>query len=124
MKKEFKRIATNRQTEIVAKRRAIEQMMRYIDDTDSNYFVILDVTYNDTIQGGSYKPKNEIITARREVISHYLKIEALQYWREKNGSLHLNKDEYLELWELLKRNQYKKIGLLTFFKKLFLLYKI
>lgn len=100
----FKTIVSDRQTELVAKRRAIEEVMRYWDEDESKYFAKLEVSFLPSVP----EPKRvrDAIVARREVVSHYLGVECLYYWRQDdNNSLRLHRDEYLELWELLKKHQ-------------------
>lgn len=98
----FKKIVSERETELIAKRRAIEEAFRYWDDNEREYFAELEVSYKTPIK------TTEKITARREVVSQYLRVESLWYWRDKNGTLSLTRDEYLELWELLKKHQEPK----------------
>jgi hypothetical protein len=112
------KIKSERQTELIAKRRAIEEAFRYWDENEADYFVELEVSWLPSVP----EPKRvtEKILMRREVVSHYLKIESLWYWRQDdNNSLKLNRDEYLELWELLKANQEQKKSLGEFVKGLF-----
>jgi hypothetical protein len=112
------KIKSERQTELIAKRRAIEEAFRYWDENEADYFVELEVSWLPSVP----EPKRvtETILMRREVVSHYLKIESLWYWRQDdNNSLKLNRDEYLELWELLKANQEQKKSLGEFVKGLF-----
>ena len=99
-------IVSNRTTELIAKRRAIEEAMRYWEENPLEYFAKLEVSYLPAV--ANPKRKREIVEARREVISEYLKIESLQYFKLLNGSLRLTKDEYLELWVFLRENQISK----------------
>ena len=98
-------IKEERVSELIAKRRAIERALEYWDSNEVSYFVKLVVLYLPA------KPNaervEEVVEVRREVISQYLNVECLKYWRYKNRSLSLVKEEYLELWELLKANQVK-----------------
>ena len=112
------KIKSERQTELIAKRRAIEEAFRYWDENEADYFVELEVSWLPSVP----EPKRvtETVKIRREVVSHYLKIESLWYWRQDdNNSLKLNRDEYLELWELLKANQEQKKSFGEFVKGLF-----
>lgn len=100
----YHKIKSERQTELVAKRRAVEEAFRYWDENEGDYFVELEVSWLPSVP----EPKRvtETIVARREVISHYLGMESLWYWRkDENNSLRLHRDEYLELWDLLKKHQ-------------------
>lgn len=99
----FHKVKAIRQTELIAKRNAIEGAFRYWDENEKDFFVEAEVSWLPSVP----EPKRvtETIVIRREVVSHYLKVESLWYWRDKNGTLYLHRDEYLELWDLLKANQ-------------------
>lgn len=99
----FKKIVSERETELIAKRRAIEEAFRHWDENEGEYFAELEVSFIPYEKNP--QRVRETIIARREVVSQYLGVESLWYWRDKNGSLYLHRDEYLELWELLKKHQ-------------------
>lgn len=112
----YKVLEENRVSELVAKRRAIEGALEYWADNDSDYFCELKVSYisledNDRVW--------ESLVARREVVSQYLKLECLSYWRYKGNSLRLHKVEYLELWEMLKEQEIKDLKVWDRLKGLF-----
>lgn len=100
----MEKIEIKAQTEIVAKRRAIEQSLVYFDKNEKEYFIKLKIKYNRTTKGGNTIETKEKLTARREIMSQYLGVEVLVFWR-KNKSLKLDKYEYLQLWEFLKAHQ-------------------
>lgn len=100
-------LKTNTITEAIAKRRAIEKAMRFFYNNEGEYFVELEIGY--FAKGEITNKTTEKIKARREVISHFLGVECLQYWRlEGAESLRLQIDEYKELWDLLKANPPKE----------------
>ena len=110
-----KTIVEQRVSELVAKRRAIEGALAYWDKNEVSYFVKLKVSYLPATP--SPERIEEEVMVRREVISQYLGLECLKYWRYKNGSLWLTKDEYLELWEFLEKHEHKE-GEVKLFDKL------
>lgn len=116
-----KEITEERVSELIAKRRAIEAAMEYWAENEKEYFVKIKVSYLPAVVDA--KRTEEEVLVRREIISQYLQVECLQYWRYKKGSLCLNKYEYLDLWGFLKENEPKpKEGkmwgkLSNFFKK-------
>lgn len=91
-------------TELAAKRRAVEDAVAYFDKNRKEYLIRLEVSYYEAKD--IVEKKREEIIARREIISQYLGYECVQYWLAgERGTLALHKDNYLELWEMLKENQ-------------------
>lgn len=103
----MKVLKTETITEGIAKRRAIERAMAFFNEDKKEYFVKLEISY---FKAGELEKTKEIVTARREIISQYLKVECLQYWRAAGAkSLRLHMVEYKDIWDFLKANQPKEV---------------
>lgn len=98
----MKVLEENRVSELIAKRRVIERALAYWANEEA-YFVKLRVSYFPAKPNA--KKAEEEILARREVVSQFLGLECVAYWKHQNGSLLLNKEEYLELWRLLATHE-------------------
>jgi len=114
----MKELKENCISEFIAKRRVLERAVSFFYNSKGTYFIKLGISYN--LPNSSSKKEEEVIV-RKEVISTYLGLECSQYWESKNNSLSLTKEEYLELWELLKANPpiKKRGGVVGWFKGLF-----
>lgn len=100
--KNIKTVVCDYQTELIAKRRALNEAMIYWDKNESDYFIKAQISYYPYTS--DLQEKEEVII-RREVISQFLGVECLWYWRNKGGVFDLHKLEFLDLWEFLKMHQ-------------------
>lgn len=111
MKNELKTIyALNYKVAYKAKQRIVNAAIEFFRKNPNEYLVNAVLSWFTDIVNGKFieQPKRISFVVRRELISHYIKVEFVNNQELANDLLPKHKSEYLELFNLLYDNQINK----------------